>query len=495
MVRYSPCDCDLRKKGWTLSAESGSARFASILLVCALIVVPACEQMAEGQCSPSQIVKVDNLGGANDWFGNRVAIRGDTAIVGAWLDDVGGVVDAGSAYVLVQSNTTWAWQATLSPAGATNFRRFGQAVDVDGDTVAVATQQGSVYVFTRSGSSWTQQANLTAPDSGTGGGGGFGISVAVHGNTLAVGAHADGNTEGAVYVFVRSGLSWSFQQKLIASDPEIVALMGISVDLEGDTLIAGAPGALSSFGTTGAAYVFTRTGAVWTEEQKLLPNAATDELGTDVAISGNTVVVGAPGDSQAGGGAGAAFFYDRSGTTWTLQVKRLPNEILVSGDNYGQSVALYGDTAIIGAHRDETNDWGSAWLLTRQGAAWSLGLKISAADPGNQDEFGISVGLAQDVAIVGAHMDDVLSSTNHGSAYFYDIRCDGACCVNGFCTRMSLGDCNAVGGIFQGLATNCTGVMCDPQDCCPGDMNGDSTLDGLDVQPFVGAMLAGGLCP
>ena len=495
MVRNSFRKSGFQSMGWALEGESGSARFASILLTSAVIALPAGAHRAMGQCAPSQIVKVDNLGGANDWFGNKVAIQGDTAIVGAWLDDVGGVVDAGSAYVLVQSNTTWAWQATLSPAGATNFRRFGQAVDVFGDTVAVATQQGSVYVFTRSGSSWTEQANLTAPDSGTGGGGGFGISVAVDGDTLAVGAHADGNTEGAVYIFVRSGGIWTFQQKLIASDPEIVALMGISVDLEGDTLIAGAPGALSAFGTTGAAYVFTRVGTVWAEEQKLVPTSATDDFGTDVAISGETVVVGAPADNQAGGGAGAAFFYDRSGTTWTFQVKRMPNEVLVSGDNYGQSVALYGDTAIIGAYRDEMNDWGSVWLLTRQGGAWSLGLKISAADPGNQAEFGISVGLEQDVAVVGAPLADALSSTNHGSAYFYDIRCDGACCVNGFCTRMSLGDCNAVGGVFQGLATNCTGVMCAPQDCCPGDMNGDLILNGLDVQPFVTLMLQGGVCP
>lgn len=449
------------------------------------------------QCTPGLIVKFDNLGASGDRVGSAVAIEGDTAVVAAWLDDVGSVIDAGTVYVLVQSNTTWAWEATLTAPGATNFTRFGQSVDVDGDTIAVGTQGGRVHVFTRSGSSWTQQALLTAPDAAMGLGQGFGISVAVNGNTLAVGAHSDhegAGTSGAVYLFVRSGGSWSLQQKVKASDPEVNAAMGQAVDLEGDTLVAGAPTALSTQGATGAAYVFVRSGTSWTQQQKLEPTATTSQFGFDVGISGETVILGAPLDSQAGGGAGAAFFFDRSGTTWTQTAKRLPNEILVSGDNYGQSVAIYGDTAIVGAYRDETNNWGSAWLHVRDGGNWMLGLKISPADPGNNDEFGVSVGIARDVAVVGSHMDDVLSSTDHGSAYFYDIRCEGACCVNGACTRMSIGDCNTIGGVFQGLATNCTGVMCEPG-CCIGDMNGDSMIDALDVQEFVAALLGGGVCP
>lgn len=495
MSSFRSPSCEWKSVASPINGMTGACRPKfSTAFVLLLMTLFSGRQIALGQCAPELIVKFDSVGGSSDWVGSAVAIDGDTAVVAAWLDDVGGIVDAGSAHVLVQSNTTWAWQATLTAAGAVNFTRFGQSVDVDGETIVVGTQRDTVYVFTRSGSTWTQQAILTAPDAGTGGGAAFGMSVTIDGDTLAVGASSDANTAGAVYVFVRSGTVWSFQQKLSASDPEIVALMGISVDLEGDTLVAGAPGALSMAGTTGAAYVFTRTDSTWMEAQKLVPSTTSDDFGHDVAISDETMIIGAPGDSQAAGGAGAAFFFDRGGTTWTQTAKRTPNESIVSGDNYGFSVAIYGDTAIVGAYRDEADNWGSAWLHVRDGGNWMLGLKISPGDPGNNDEFGVSVGISRDVALVGSHRDDVLTAPDHGSGYFYDIRCDGACCVNGACTRMSIGDCNTIGGVFQGLATNCTGVMCAPS-CCIGDMNGDRAIDGLDVQDFVGLVLEGVVCP
>ena len=201
-------------------------------------------------------------GAASDLFGVSVAISGDTAVVGAYLDDV-----------------------------------VGNA------------EQGSVYVFVRIGTNWTQQQKLTASDGLAGDN--FGISVAVSGDTVVVGAHLDNvganADQGSTYVFGRSGTVWLQQQKLVASDGAPNDDFGISVAIFGDTVVVGAP--LDNVGANadqGSAYVFVRSGTVWSQEQLVASDgAANDGLGYSVAISGNTVVVGAGGDD--GGQHGPRF--------------------------------------------------------------------------------------------------------------------------------------------------------------------------------------------
>jgi uncharacterized repeat protein (TIGR01451 family) len=201
--------------------------------------------------------------------------------------------------------------------------RFGRSVAIDGDTVVVGAYNadlgdiigaGAAYVFTLDGSIWTEQQKLSASDKA--GGDYFGRSVAIDGDTIVAGAYrADpgGSNAGAAYVFTRTGSTWTEQQKLTASDKAENDYFGRSVAISGETVVVGAYNAdLGDITDAGAAYVFTRTGSTWTEQQTLTASdaAAEDRLGLSVAISGDTVVVGACAADPGGvDRAGAAYVF------------------------------------------------------------------------------------------------------------------------------------------------------------------------------------------
>src|SRR6266498_72825 len=249
---------------------------------------------------------------SGDIFGFSVAVTGDTVVVGASGDNM----LAGSAYVFVRSGTGWSQQAKLTASDAASGDRFGDAVGISGNTVVVgasdaASDAGSAYVFVRSGTSWSQQAMLTASDAAVFDL--FGRALAVSGDTAVVGAISDdtdaGPDAGSAYVFVRSGTGWSQQAKLTASDAASGDRFGDAVGISGDTAVVGA-----QFGDTiaGSAYVFVRSGTSWSQQAKLTASdaAAFDFFGAAVAISGDTVVVGAlADDTDAGSNAGSAYVF------------------------------------------------------------------------------------------------------------------------------------------------------------------------------------------
>jgi uncharacterized repeat protein (TIGR01451 family) len=370
-------------------------------------------------------------GAAHDWFGYSVSVSTDTVAAGAPLADNQGLLDVGSAYLFVRSGTTWAEQQEVLPSPGPDSPvgdRFGRAVGVDGDTLVVGAdfdsiptgQQGSVYVFVRSGTVWTEQQKLFASDGATNDQ--FGYSVSVSGDTLVVGAYghdtAPGQT-GAAYVFVRSGTTWSEQQKLLASDGSDVDYFGWAVSISGDTIMVGAfndqPG--------GSAYVFERSGTTWTEQQKILAadGMLGDSLGRSVALSGNTAVIGAPGANPFGMlDAGAAYVFVRAGAVWTQQSKLVASD--GNGfDRFGESCAVHGDTAVVGAYRDDTAggiDAGSAYVFVRSGNFWPEQQRLTASDGAAGDEFGAAVSLDSDVAVIGAALDNT-PSTDAGSAYLF----------------------------------------------------------------------------
>ena len=249
---------------------------------------------------------------AGDLFGFSVAISGETAVVGALSDDTAAGTDAGSAYVFVRSGISWSQQAKLTASDAAAGDDFGESVAISGNTIVVGADldddagnfSGSAYVFVRSGTSWSQQAKLTAGDAAAGDQ--FGFYVGISGETVVVGCLGDdsGGTEaGAAYVFVRSGTSWSQQQKLTASDAAAGDLFGFSVTIGGDTVVVGAPLDDTGAGSdAGSAYVFVRSGTSWSQQAKLTASdaAAGDQFGRNaVGISSDTVVVGAPFDDMA----------------------------------------------------------------------------------------------------------------------------------------------------------------------------------------------------
>src|SRR6266540_3231667 len=294
-----------------------------------------------------------------------------------WLE-----VDDREAVWPVTIDPTFTQHQKLEASDPAAFDGFGFSVAISGETVVVGAlfddgaaglQQGSAYVFARSGGVWTQQQKLLASDAAAGDA--VGMSVAISGETVVVGAQFDddvaGDNQGSAYVFARSDGVWSQQQKLLASDARCCGeAFGASVAISGETVVVGAIGDDGAAGRDqGSAYVFARSGGVWTQQQKLEASdaAANDLFGLSVAISGETVVVGAPFDAGAAGNSqGSAYVFARSGGVWSQQQKLEASDAAL-GDQFGFSVAVSGGTVVVGAHDDS----GAAGRL--QGSAYVFG--------------------------------------------------------------------------------------------------------------------------
>ena len=302
----------------------------------------------------------------DDQFGRSVAVSGDTAVIGAWRDNDGGT-NSGSAYVFTRSGEVWSQQAKLTASDPAAFDRFGSSVAISGDTAVIgAYSDGSAYVFSRSGGVWSQQAKLTASDDA---GNFFGWSVAVDGDTVVIGAYADdhgGSHSGSAYVFSRSGGVWSQQAKLTASDPAPLDHFGVSVAVSDDTAVIGAYWDDDGGSNSGSAYVFSRSGGTWIQQAKLTASdhTAVDLFGFSVAISGDTAVIGAYLADYRGSSSGSAYVFTRSGGGWSQQAKLTASDH-AADDRFGRSVAISGDTAVIGAFLDDDGgtDSGSAYVF------------------------------------------------------------------------------------------------------------------------------------
>jgi hypothetical protein len=348
-------------------------------------------------------LKASNADGASppwyvgDQFGYSVAVSGNTVVVGAFHEassatGVNGdqsdnsVFRAGAAYVFVRNGTTWTQQAYLKASNTEYGDGFGISVSVSGETVVVgADWESAAYIFVRNGTTWTQQAYLKASNTG----GWFGYSVAVSGDTVVVGAYGESSNatgvngnqsdnsaggSGAAYVFVRSGTTWSQQAYLKASNTEALDAFGISVAVSGDTVVVGADEESSnatgvngnqsdnSATNSGAAYIFVRNGTNWTQQAYLKASNTGGAIpsywfggyrfGLSVAVSGDTVVVGAPGESD--DDSGAAYVFVRNGTTWTQQAY-LKASNTEYGDGFGFSVSVSGGTVVVGAWWEASN--------------------------------------------------------------------------------------------------------------------------------------------
>jgi FG-GAP repeat/S-layer homology domain len=357
--------------------------------------------------SQQAYLKASNTGAA-DFFGWSVAVSGDTIVVGAWQEDSNAVgIDgdgannlasgSGAAYVFTRSGGTWSQQAYLKASNTGAGDGFGGSVAVNGDTIVVgagaedgasnsASDSGAAYVFTRSGSTWSQQGYLKAFNLGTGDY--FGHSVAVSGDTIVVGARLEDSNaigidgegfndsasdSGAAYVFTRSDFygRWSQQAYLKASNTGADDYFGYSVAVSGDTIVVGAytedsnaigidgNGASNDSSDSGAAYVFTRSGSTWSQQAylKAFNTGTGDGFGVSVAVSGDTIVVGAYGEDGASNDAdssGAAYVFARSAGTWSQQAY-LKASNTGADDHFGHSVAVSGATIVVGAYNEDSN--------------------------------------------------------------------------------------------------------------------------------------------
>ena len=364
---------------------------------------------------------------ANDAFGFSVSLSGDgsTALVGA----DGKSTSAGAAYIFTKSGSTWSQQAKLTASDAATNDFFGYSVSLssDGSTALVgasykSSSTGAAYIFTKSGSTWTEQAKLTASDAADYDRFGWSVSLSSDGSTALVGVSYKSSATGAAYIFTRSGSTWTQQAMITAGDAATGHYFGHSVSLssDGSTALVGAYGKSSN---TGAAYIFTKSGSTWTQQQNITASDASiagDYFGWSVSLSadGSTALVGASYKSSY---TGAAYIFTRSGSTWTQQSKLTASDA-ATNDFFGYSVSLSSDgsTALVGA-RGKSSNTGAAYIFTRSGSTWTQQAKLTASDAATVDNFGYSVSLSTDgsTVLVGAYQEDPSSISAAGSAYFY----------------------------------------------------------------------------
>ena len=376
---------------------------------------------------------------SEDQFGISVAIHGNLAISGAQQnDDI--APNAGAAYIFERSNAIWLERAKIIANDAKAGDLFGNTVAISGETAVIGApgvddagpEAGAAYVFGRSGDNWIQQAKLIGNDIGTFDQ--FGAAIAIHENTVIVGAYGKdegGVDTGAAYVFGRSGTSWIQQAKLTHQNAVPGDLFGFAVAVYGNNALIGAHGSDATGPDSGTAYIFTRNGGTWTQNTQLIPNDSGlgDEFGYAVDLTNGIAIIGAPKEDRNETDMGTAYIFVETSEAWIQQAK-LTSASTVAGDEFGSAVAIHEDTAIVGAWKDDHPvlsgddptdqiDKGSAYTFLRDGLSWVEKRRIVASGTNRFDRFGASVGIRGSFAIVGAAGNDN-AGDNAGSAFIYN---------------------------------------------------------------------------
>jgi hypothetical protein len=391
----------------------------------------------------AQLIASD--GAAWDAFGARVALSadGDTALLGAQGVTIDGKVDQGAAYVYVRSGTVWSQQAKLVASDGAEYDSFGNSValSADGNIAVIGARgtkvgnnngQGAVYIFVRSGLDWTQMRKLFDEMGSEGDTFGRSVAISPDGNTLMVGSPGVNQNQGAVYVFTRTGLDWSYQSTLSASDGVAGDDFGYSIALsqnDTDILIGADFARVGENDQQGKAYVFTREGEDWIEKATLVANdgAVYDNFGYRTAISGdgNFALIGATyaavGENT---NQGKAYVFTRSGDSWSQQAILTPSDG-ATDDQFGSSVALNhdGTQAWVGSWcgGHEYKCQGTVYILERSGSLWFQVAKLIPVDSTSIDAFGeaISLGSNENTVLIGAGNAMVDGREFQGKAYVF----------------------------------------------------------------------------
>jgi hypothetical protein len=319
----------------------------------------------------------------------------------------------------------------------------------------------------------------------------FGQCASLDGDTIVVGAPMDtnenGGRAGAAYVFERdpNGV-WVEKQKLIASDGQPADAFGQTVAVDGDVIVVGAPEDDDLGFATGSAYVFERdsNSGVWIEVNKLLPtvyNGGLVQFGSAVAVDGTVAVIGAYASNFGETATGLAYSYERRledvGASWELTQLLTPTNV-TAFEEFGKSVALDGNRAVIGAWwaNSHSTQSGAAYAFERDPntGVWTQTAKLVPLDGQAYDEFGYSVALSGTTAVVGAWKDDDMG-TDSGSAYIFDLA-GGDCNANGWCD-----DVDIASGTSQDA--NANGI---PDECdCWGDLDASGVIDLADLSALL----------
>ncbi len=447
------------------------------------VVVLGADRLASGDCEVTELLP---LSGST----SSVAIDGDVILTGAWTAD--GISNfTGAAFVFRYEGGTWDFEAKLQAPDGEFDDRFAWSVAISDDVAVVGSRDdehegfdvGSAYVYRFDGSGWILEAKLIPPD-------GefldrFGVSLAIHGDVLVVGAYLDddgGDRSGSAYVYRYNGSAWQSDTKLVASDGAEGDEFGHSVAIEDNVIVVGARHFFN--GGAGAAYIFRFNGLEWLEEARLESSDGEDLdfFGEDVDISGNSVIVGALGNDEAANRAGAAYIFSYDGNVWGDEQKVFALGAAFN-DTFGESVAIDGDLAIGGSVGDDPT--GSITVFRLVNGNWIWTNRIEASDGSVGDQFSRrGIVLQNDIAAVVAnnhHHGDAV-----GTAFVFAglklIDCDG----NGVADSCQIADgssqdCNSnfvpdACDIADGTSSdiNANGV---PDECeCPWDLDGDGVV-------------------
>jgi hypothetical protein len=390
------------------------------IMVCSITLPEAEAQFAQ---QGAKQVGTNSYGPANQGVSVALSEDGNTAIVGGPTDST----SAGAAWIFIRSSGTWSQQGEkLYGSDAVGYGQQGWAVAIsgDGNTAIVGgnfdnTNAGAAWVFTRSAGVWTQQGNkLVGTPATSTAEQGYSVAISWDGNTVVIGGWDDNSGPGAAWVFTRSGSTWTQQAKLVGTGAANPSSQGSAVAVSGDgnTVIVGGP---EDNGSVGATWVFTRSGSVWSQQgTKLVGSDAAGAAyqGTSISLSydGNTAIVGGSDDN---GTAGAAWIYVRSGGVWSQQGNKLVGTGAIGNaqQGYSVSIAANANKAIVGGPNDN-NRVGAAWLYTRSGSTWTEQKIIGTGGVARPAEgAGVSISGDENTAVIGGPYDNF----NAGAAWFF----------------------------------------------------------------------------
>jgi len=425
----------------------------AVVLVLVVVLGGSSQEVTDPNSAQQQQQKlIASDGHRTDRFGFSLAMDGDVLVVGANLHHSNNLELSGAAYIFVRWNTNTAWtqQFKLMASDAARGDRFGSAVAIasGGSTIIVSAplsgnsnfnDTGTAYIFVRNGDNWTEQARLRDADAGANDQ--FGSCVALSSNMALVGLRGnrassrvenDLGRVGSIYIFVPSNdgsNTWTQQMKLMASDGIEEDFFGGSVAIDRDTVVVGAHLVDNAEENSGSAYVYILSGTVWTEHAKLIANDGNqdDYFGLSVAIDGDTIVVGAPTTdfNSIVKSSGSVYVFVNVMTMWTEQAILMASNN-TAGSSFGSSVDVQGDTIVIGADEDDNNvksdESGSCYIFTRSGAVWTEQAKIKARDRAANDSFGNQVSISDDTVSIGSHRNNNENGETAGSVYIVDLQ-------------------------------------------------------------------------
>ena len=398
------------------------------LLAAALPAMPT-----HAQSDLLQKLEIDGIA-SFQYAGRSIDADGDTLVVGVFGDDAPAGQDSGSARVFERQDDRWVETAVLQASDTRALTLFGITVAIAGDQIAVGAyndgprgfKSGSVYVFERRGGGWQEVAKLipTTSDSFDE----FGLALDIDGDVLAGGSRrvdAAGDLSGGAWVFERIDGVWVERGEILGDDTAAGDEFAAEIAIDNGRVLVGALRATSRPGVRGgAAYVFEADAAgVWRQTAKLTaPDAAMgDEFGVAVDLEGTRAIIGARRAATAVANAGAAYLYELAGGSW-VPTERLAAPDAGAFDYFGASVQLNGPNALIGAwlDQDRGDSSGSAYLYSKADDRWTFGEKFLAPDGSRLDYFGVGLAFAPGSIIISAPEHDVAPFGGTGAVYVFD---------------------------------------------------------------------------